>query len=389
MLKSAALVQRQVTKIKVAMPKLNLSCSRRKYCAILRILAAISASSAQDASSDSAGQPETASEAAAVSHPRPTSSSEAQQQENPPPDQRGAHQRCQHLSDWRLLDVSVHIAPKSSISLILWDEDSGAEGGHANPVPIAEMSICNVTISYISFADESSTIEAGIGVIQGCVPHLLCCRGNRVFLFDTTCPITCAMRAACDVRPSSANAFRKLISSPQHAVTSPAPASGVRGVTSPNFRVLHLNMRSDGEGSESVLWLGHLQVVIIRDALLSMLAVFQSPPQKAATGQHHNQASSESAGGASNSAGGTTVNGSRLLEESAQDARAPGSGAAAPAEVFEMLLVRQDEENRAPVARTCCVDLAVLCLHRGLKSKVWIVAFVCWVMVMFVSSFQV
>jgi hypothetical protein len=184
MLKSAALVQRQVTKIKVAMPKLNLSCSRRKYCAILRILAAISASSAQDASSDSAGQPETASEAAAASHPRPTSSSEAQQQENPPLKQRGAHQRCQHLRDWRLLDVSVHIAPKSCISLILWDEDAGAEGGHANPVPIAEMSIRNVTMSYISFADESSTIEAGIGVIQGCVPHLLCCKENRVLLFD-------------------------------------------------------------------------------------------------------------------------------------------------------------------------------------------------------------
>lgn len=175
MLKPAALVQRQVTKIKVAMPKLNLSCSRRKYCAILRILAAISASSAH-ASSDSAGQPETASEATAASHPRAMSSSEAQQTENPPPNQRGAHQRCQQLSDWRLLDVSVHIAPKSSISLILWDEDAGAEGGgdHANPVPIAEMSIRNVTISYISFADESSTIEAGIGVIQGCVPHLLC-----------------------------------------------------------------------------------------------------------------------------------------------------------------------------------------------------------------------
>jgi hypothetical protein len=173
-LKSAALGQRQVTKIKVAMPKLNLSCSRRKYCAILRILAAVSASSAQDASSDSAGQPK--SEAAAASHPRPTSSSEAQQQETPPPNQRGAQQRSQHLSDWRLLDVAVHIAPKSSISLILWDEDAGAEGfgDHANPVPIAEMSIRNVTISYISFADESSTIEAGIGVIQGCVPHLLC-----------------------------------------------------------------------------------------------------------------------------------------------------------------------------------------------------------------------
>ena len=157
-------------------------------------------------------------------------------------------------------------------------------------------------------------------------------------------------------------------------------------MTSPNSRVLHLNMRSDGEGSESVLWLGHLQVVIIRDALLSMLAVFQGPPQELATGRHHNQASSESTGGASNSARGTTANGNRPLEGSAQDARAPGSGAAAPAEVFEKLLVRQDEENRAPVARTCCVDLAVLCLHRGLKSKVRNLAFVCSVLVMFVSS---
>jgi hypothetical protein len=162
------------------------------------------------------------------------------------------------------------------------------------------------------------------------------------------------MRAACDVRPSSANAFRKLISSPQHAVTSAARASGARGVTLPNSRVLHLNVRSDGEGSESVLWLGPLQVVIIRDALLSMLAVFQSPLQESATGQQHNQARSENAGGASNSTGGATAHGNRPLEESAQDARAPGSGAEAPSEVFEMLLVCKAEAKRAPIARTFC-----------------------------------
>ena len=64
----------KVTKIKVAVPQLNLSCSRRKYCAILRILAAISAGDSQDVSPDGTAQPSGAGEAAAAPHSRPVSS---------------------------------------------------------------------------------------------------------------------------------------------------------------------------------------------------------------------------------------------------------------------------------------------------------------------------
>ena len=39
--------------------------------------------------------------------------------------------------------------------------------------------------------------------------------------------------------------------------------------------MLQVKLLSDGNGSEYVVWLGHLQVLVIKDALLSMLAVFQ------------------------------------------------------------------------------------------------------------------
>ena len=351
------------------MPQLNLSCSRRKYCAILRILAAISAGAAQDAASDGTARRTSAGQAAPPApHSRHSGSMsagtsrqqdadsaarrdsppaaawrraerEAQLQHDAASHQPSADQRGAAASEWRLMDVSVHIAPKSSISLVLWDEDAGVDGRGGAPVPIAEMSIRNVTISYASFADESSTMEAGIGVIQGCSPPLLCpATGMRMQrelsaqVVNRECRVTSEMRAACDVRPSSANAFRKLIS-PQHAAIS--------GMTAHSSRVLHLTVRSDREGSESVLWLGHLQVVIIRDALLSMLAVFQGPQEPAASQQ---PSAAQPSAARSHSASGAAVRSTQPHQEATQpvqDARVPTSAAAEPAKVAQLFAGNQ------------------------------------------------
>ncbi len=85
------------------------------------------------------------------------------------------------LRDWELLRVSVCIAPESAISLMLYDEGEGEETRRQRPEPIAEIAIRNVAISYVSFGDASSRVEARVGVVE-----------------------------ATDSRPSAANVFRQV-----------------------------------------------------------------------------------------------------------------------------------------------------------------------------------
>ena len=282
-----------MTKVKAALPQLNLSFSRRKYCAILRILAAVSGSS--DSSTTSAPALPLSSPSSTPRNPTaagiaPASASVSEskgratradpsatsgggqpaRQEAGREGSRGADdfagQAGSALAAWKTLEVSVCVAPQSAISLVLQDEDSdayegaGADGGvpasASRCTAIAVLSIRNVSISYATFGDESSLLEAGIGVVE-----------------------------ACDTRPRSSNKFRHLIFCPNSGSSSTRKSARYPPLSEgPASRkscssVLQLKMYSDVDGSELVTWLGHMQVFVIKDALMAMLGVFQGPDE--------------------------------------------------------------------------------------------------------------
>jgi hypothetical protein len=64
---------------------------------------------------------------------------------------------------------------------MLYDEGDDEDTCRHSPEPIAEIAIRNVAISYVSFGDASSLVEARVGVVE-----------------------------ATDSRPSAANVFRQV-----------------------------------------------------------------------------------------------------------------------------------------------------------------------------------
>ena len=262
-----------VTKVKVAVPHLNISFSNRKYLAISGVLGALAASP------NKASTPASPAGPAAAHHggqavqsddlTRGTSSRPVRVEgwaadsadggeglggegetcapaghESAVRDGVGAGAGTGAgvgLRDWKVLDVCVYVAPSHAISLVLSDEDTlvkkdQAAASRREAVPIASLSVTNVTLAYICFADQTSSIEVNVGAIE-----------------------------ALDTRPQSANCFRTLISSP-NPLPRPAGgmAGGVRRLKHPrsNRVVMQVKIVADPEGSECVVWLGHLQVYL-------------------------------------------------------------------------------------------------------------------------------